>query len=233
MPVLPQAYIRERSRKKLEDEREERDSSSSNNHSVSPVSSGLPEPVTQPAAAAKDFWKQRDSIGSAPTPLGRGNSLRLTKGSDGNLSSKRLSVGGTFSIPVNEDVIKDGNGQDVFETPEGMVPVQEIVRRTSISLPCPGSPRRIHSSGRKSPMVTPDDVKSGRSDTDMKLTPLSIVNHGSGTPMASVFSPGDYDDDLSGEKVFHDDEPICLIEIGEFEARIGLWNIRKRVFESK
>lgn len=160
---------------------------------------------------------------------------------------KRLSIDG-ISIPVVD--IPKPNDNDSFDMPDSTIPLEEIIsRRTSMAsisqphTPTLSSARGSPSGGRLSPAsslkVSPQSPRrltaspsfmlssSTKTESSTKATPgqSTLVES---SPM-QLFSPGF--DAFDPERVFDDDCPIVLIEIGESEARMGLWNVKKRCFE--
>lgn len=244
-PVLPPAYMR--------DQRSRNNSLKGINDNATIDSS------TSPRNSMK-FWKQRDSGGGSgkiPTPANysRQNSLsRQTstksrgEDSDSGQFRKRLSVDG-ISIPV-VDIPKATDSKDSFDMPDSSVPLEEIIsRKTSLAsisqprTPTLSSARGSPTGGRLSPAssvkVSPQSPRklasspsfalgsSGKTESSVKATPGQSIQVES-SPM-QLFSPGF--DAFDPERVFDDDCPIVLIEIGESEARMGLWNVKKRSFE--
>ena len=240
-PVLPPGYMR--------DQR-------SRNNSLKGLGDNASIDSSTSPRNSRNFWKQRDSIGGSgkvPSPTNHGRLSRQASNksrgeeSDSGQVRKRLSVDG-ISIPV-VDHPKANENKDSFDMPDSAVRLEEIISRktsrASSSLPHTptlSSGRGSPTGGRLSPVAS---VKA--SPQSPKLLPSSTYVHGSSTKTESslkatpaqsiqvesspmqLFSPGF--DAFDPERVFDDDCPIVLIEIGESEARMGLWNVKKRSFE--
>lgn len=76
---------------------------------------------------------------------------------------------------------------------------------------------------------TPPDSASTMYNSP-KSTPRRAVEE-SVSSSTTYFSPGF--DAFDPDRVFDDEMPIVLIEIGESEARMGLWNVKKRCFDQR